>query len=225
MLEKLTPKQEKAFSYIRDHREKKGNSPTLREICRFMGYKSVGSAQDIVAVLRKKGYLETPKKQIARSFQPTLRGRFHGKLSQNRFKNPTKEEGIVSIPCLGSVPAGNPLEAIEHNDDVLCLSTNQFGNSKSIPSNLYALKAQGTSMINAGIQDGDWLVFASQKNADPGNIVVARFHNGEATIKRLLADRENGWFLKPENPEFSLIYAKDRPFEVVGKLLALQRIY
>ncbi|MCI5127422.1 MAG: hypothetical protein D3907_02730 [Candidatus Electrothrix sp. AUS3] len=77
-------------------------------------------------------------------------------------------------------------------------------------------------MIEAGIYDGDWLVVHSQKEASEGDIVVARFGEN-STVKRLMKSSE-GWYLKPENKALSNIYAsEDEPFEIVGKVVALQR--
>jgi repressor LexA len=87
---------------------------------------------------------------------------------------------------------------------------------------LFALKAKGESMVGAGILDGDWLVVASQQTAPANSIVVARLE-GEATVKRLMKDRSRGWYLKPENPAFKPVYAEDRQFEIIGRVVALQR--
>ena len=77
-------------------------------------------------------------------------------------------------------------------------------------------------MIGAGILDGDWLVVSSQQTAPANSIVVARLE-GEATVKRLMKDRSRGWFLKPENTAFKPVYAEDRSFEIIGRVIALQR--
>jgi repressor LexA len=78
-------------------------------------------------------------------------------------------------------------------------------------------------MIDAGIVSGDWLVVKSQNEADHGTIVVARV-DGEATVKRLMKD-ERGWFLKAENLSFSPIRPRaGQSFEIIGAVLALQRV-
>ena len=66
-MQKLTSIQKTALDYIRQRIDRSGAPPTLREICEYMGYSAVGSAQDLVAALRKKGYLSHPDKQAARS--------------------------------------------------------------------------------------------------------------------------------------------------------------
>ena len=217
-MESLTSKQEKVLVYIRDAAEKRGVSPTLREICEFMGYSSIGSAQDVVAALRKKGFLQNHGAQKARNLLVTAEGAAYGRPDEDL----RSDDHSLAIPCLGKVPAGHPMEAIEERVGVLRVGYSFVGGDRRLKGRkLYALQAEGESMIDAGILDGDWLVVRSQKEAERGDIVVARV-DGDATVKRLDRDSD-GWFLKPENPEFSPIYAKDLEFEIMGKVIALQR--
>jgi repressor LexA len=87
------------------------------------------------------------------------------------------------------------------------------------PGDLFALAASGESMTGAGILDGDWLIIESTSSAEVGDIVIARL-DGDATVKRLGKKRGN-WVLKPENPSYSVV---TDPFEVIGKVVALQRV-
>jgi repressor LexA len=217
-MDKLTPTQLKALTYIRAAMDSTGSAPTLREICQYMGYSAVGSAQDLILALRRKGFLEEPSKQAARAIVPTVAAR--DMLSDD--DQDEEDPFTLALPCLGAVPAGNPVEAIEDRIGTLRISKSML--SKPVPAreSLFALKAKGESMIGAGILDGDWLVVASQPTAPSSAIVVARLE-GEATVKRLMKDRARGWYLKPENPGFKPVYAEDRPFEVIGRVVALQR--
>lgn len=218
LMDKLTPTQLKALAFIRSAVESTGNAPTLREVCQFMGYSAVGSAQDLISALRRKGYLEEPSKQSARSIVPTVAGRDIVPATDREDEDPF----TITLPCLGAVPAGNPIEAIEDRIGTLRMSTSMLPKPMPARSSLFALKAKGDSMIGAGILDGDWLVVASQQTASSNSIVVARLE-GEATVKRLVKDRTRGWFLKPENPAFKPVYAEDRSFEIIGRVVALQR--
>jgi repressor LexA len=218
-MEKLTPIQKKALEFIGTSAEEAGRAPTVRELCAYMGYKAIGSAQDIISALRKKGFLQSPEKRTARALSLTEKAK--------QFFVPQKVyddfSDIYSVPCLGSVPAGNPLEAIEERVGTIQISKSAFPHPKPQLKQLFAVKANGLSMIEAGICSGDWLVVKAQKQADHGNIIVARV-DGDVTCKRLMKDKK-GWFLKPENPDFHSIYAKDTPFEIVGRVLALQRTF
>ncbi len=214
-MEKLTTTQSKALAFIRAATHKNGVPPSLRELCEHMGYSAVGSAQDLVNALRRKGYLESPDKQSARNLTVT----------REALRDPALEstpETLV-VPCLGAVPAGNPLEAVEERVGTLRMSTSMFGKNIPSPRELFALRASGSSMIEAGILDGDWLVVRGCKNAPAGTIVVARTDSGDATVKRLMRDKSRGWYLKPENSSFKPIYAVEKPFEVIGQVVALQR--
>lgn len=212
----LTPTQSKALEYIRASIERSGVAPTLREICSFMGYKAVGSAQDLINALRKKGFLEESEKQSHRTLMLSRAARQTAR---------TPDEGDLNtyvIPCLGAVPAGNPVEAVEDHIGTLRMSISMLPKPHPDPSELFAVRARGDSMVNAGIIEGDWLVVRTQKEAPKESIVVARL-DGDVTVKRLCHDKKVGWYLQPENPRYEPMYASDNPFEIVGQVLALQR--
>lgn len=220
-MDKLTDRQLEAFQYIRHHTETHGFAPSLREICEHMGYRAVGSAQDVIASLRRKGYLQTHEQQKARSLSLTKQAKmqYEGKSSWS----PMLDEDTVAVPKIGSVPAGKPVEAISYDtDETLKVSLSLLPRPTPKTENLFALQARGLSMVNAGILDGDWLIVKSQNEAPPWSIVVALV-NEEATVKRLGRDPEKGWCLIPENPTFSKIYASDSPFKIIGRVIALQR--
>ena len=215
---KLTETQGKALVFIRGVSESKGTTPTLRELCDYMGYKSIGSAQDVVAALRRKGYLKATDTRKARSLMVTREGKSYGRPEEDLMH----DTNTLAVPCLGKVPAGHPLEAIEERVGVLRVSYDLLGTDRRAKGKtLYALQADGESMVGAGILDGDWLVVRAQLEAEKDDVVVAMIGE-EATVKRLKKDRK-GWYLKPENPLFENTYAKDRPFKILGKVVALQR--
>ena len=182
-----------------------------------MGYRAIGSAQDIVAALRKKKYLVTPKNQSARSLSLT-------NAANKLFHKPTLTElaNLYQVPCLGSVPAGNPVEAVEEHVGTLTISPEIMKKHHRKPRQLFALQASGWSMKNAAINDGDWLIVKQSKDAQNGQIVVARLEE-EATVKRLAHHKTRGYYLKPENDDFDPIYGDKQPFEIIGTVVALQR--
>ena len=214
----VTKKQEKALEYIHSFSLREGMTPTLRELQSAMGYSAIGSAQDIVSKLRRKGLIEPMgTRQRARSLRITPMGMQlldHEKASPFGFET-------ISIPCLGSVPAGNPLEAVEERVGCVQLGLENFRMKRPNVEKLFAVRAIGLSMIGAGILDGDWLVVESCSDVAPKSIVVARFDD-EATVKRLMLD-DFGWYLQPENPDFKIVRASDRPFELLGRVIAIQR--
>ena len=215
---KLTPTQDKALKFIHKTTIKRGSPPTLRELCDFMGYSAIGSAQDVVSALRKKNYLTQPKQQTARSLSLT-------NAANKLFFKPslTDLSNLYTVPCLGSVPAGNPVEALEDHTGSLTLSPDMLKRHHRKPKQLFALKAKGWSMKDAAISDGDWLIVRQSKNIEKGRIVVARLED-DSTVKRLMHDKKRGYYLKPENEDFDNIYGDTNPFEVIGEVVALQRM-
>ncbi len=218
-MQKLTSRQTKAFDFIRSHSDEHGYAPTLRELCEYMGYKAVGSAQDVIASLRKKGYIITPNKQTARSLALTDRSKEYFNVQlEHQWDN------SLLVPRLGSVPAGTPIESVEDFSGAIRISSNMLPRwAANNPEKLFALQAKGASMIYAGILDGDWLIVSQQNDAPSGTIIVAD-SQGSSTVKRLMHDEENGWYLKPENPAFQNLYAKDEAFTILGRVVALQRM-
>ncbi len=218
MMEKLTPPQFRALEFIRTCIDSQRAPPTLRELCEYMQFSAIGSAQDLVSALRRKGFLMVPEQQSARALQLSDKAieLFYGR------EGDELADEVFSIFCLGSVPAGNPLEAVEERVGVLSFSASLLPKPKPRKGQLFGLRAQGESMIGAGICDGDWLIVKSQRESSPGKIVVATIE-GEATVKRLMRDTRRGWYLKPENERFQPVHGDESPFVIVGEVLALQR--
>jgi repressor LexA len=214
----LTDAQQRGLAFIQERLDLRGIAPTLREMCAHMGFKAIGSAQDLIAALRKKGFLETPDQQSARALVLTAKAR-----AAQGDVTPTIDDGAWLIPCLGMVPAGNPLEAVESRIGTITVSPGLFATPRPRPELLFALRAKGLSMRDAGILDGDWLIVKSQQEARVGEIVVARLDD-DATVKRLMKDPSRGYFLQPENIDFKPIFGDESPFQLVGRVVALQRL-
>ena len=208
----LTQAQFRALRCFRNFLEERGSSPTLRELAQEMNYTAVGSAQDVVKALQRKGFLSIPDKQASRSLRLTEKaGSLLGVAK-------SVASDLFEIPQLGKVPAGNPVLAIEDRVGMLLISKNILPKGKK-RGNFFALAESGESMTGAGILDGDWLIIESTSSAEVGDIVIARL-GGDATVKRLGKQKGN-WVLKPENVNYSLI---TDPFEVIGRVVALQRV-
>lgn len=238
-LEKLTPTQEKALRYIEYSVHREGLAPTLREICEYMGYSAVGSAQDLVRALKRKGYLKSFERRAARSLIPSSMpvkpfellesGLTVDGFSSKEAKRHTDCVSIgeafaetIYLPILGQVPAGIPIEAHENHLGQFPLSLSLLPQPTPKVDELFVLKATGDSMIGAGILEGDWLVVKKSKTPEHGAIVVARV-DGAVTVKRLVNDRKLSWCLQPENPQYQTLVGKEQPFELVGHVVALQR--
>ncbi len=193
----LSPTQWKVLQYLKERVYSSGSMPTLREICKKMGWSAVGSAQDVIQALIEKGFVRK---------------------SPNRARGLElkDQEDFRAIPILGSAPAGRPVEAIEnHLGDVALPSF--------IRGPVFALRVRGDSMKDADIQDGDLVIVKQSETAEDGEIVVAVL-NQEVTIKRLEKKRNQLW-LKPENKKYSPMLIEDSEFRVLGKVIGLHRYF
>ena len=196
---RTSDKQTAILEFIRSEIEQKGYPPSVREICSAVGLKSTSSVHAHLTQLEKKGLLRRdPTKPRAMEV-------LDGPVSRGR-----------SVPLVGRVTAGLPILATENIEDYLGLPQSLQGRG-----DLFALRVQGESMIEAGIEDGDIVVLRRQETAENGEIVVAMIDD-EATLKRIYY--EDGHVrLQPENAAMEPIYADE--VVILGRLLALFRQY
>lgn len=208
----LTDLQGKVVAYILECLDKTGMPPTLREIAAHFEWKAVGSAQDVVTVLRKKGFLQPPVPGKSRQLVPTQEalswwtaqgGQF---ASTSSFKSPaltiSNQENTVAplgssyirrntadaeaLNCL-FVPVVGLVQAGEPNEAIEhATQTVPFMNvqRKSSASKLFAVTVEGYSMMNVGFLPGDYLLIESTVTARNGDIVVAAVGDHEVTVKR-----------------------------------------
>lgn len=194
---RTSEKQLAILDYIRQEIEQKGYPPSVREICVAVGLKSTSSVHAHLTQLEKKGLLRRD------STKPRAMEVLDGGVSRGR-----------SVPLVGRVTAGMPILATENIEDYLVLPQSLSGRG-----DLFALRVQGESMIEAGIMDGDIIVLRQQENADNGDIVVAMIED-EATVKRIYYE-DRRVRLQPENSSMEPIYADH--VQVLGRLIALFR--
>ena len=127
-----------------------------------------------------------------------------------------KNESIISVPLLGKITAGNPIEAIEMPDEYFDLPINLINNKKEV----FTLKVSGESMINVGIYDKDIIIVERKQEAKNGDIVVAMTDENEVTVKTFY--KENGHFrLQPENDTMDPIILNN--VTILGKVIGLYR--
>ncbi len=181
---RLTPKQLRILTLIRDCQRKNGYSPTMQELADVLGVTKV-TVFEHVAGLEKKGLLQRSRHR-ARSLELTSRVEF-----------PDQARGTLQL--VGHIAAGAPIEAIENPEtiDLEDLFTTRSGT--------YVLKVRGQSMIDEQIRDGDLVVIERRETARDGETVVALLDNGEATLKKFY--REKGRIrLQPANADYAPIY-------------------
>ena len=190
----LTAQQIKVFDVIKESLQSNGYPPTRAEIAKILDFKSVNAAESHIKALVKKGVIEK------------VPGSSRGiKLV----------EEISGIPLIGSVAAGSPIMAFENVEKTI--HSNPL--NKSVD---FFLRVQGESMIDAGILDNDLVGVRKTRNAENGEIVVARLQD-EVTLKRFKKD-SSGIRLVAENKSFSDIEVdKSSDFSIEGKAVGIIR--
>lgn len=193
----LTPKQNQILEYIKKCLKKNKYSPSLEEIGKH--FKLVKSTvHEHVEALKEKGYLNKTDYQ-ARTIELPKR----------------KISDLVEISLLGTIAAGQPIEAIEIPEKIK-VAKSQLAKS----GEHFALKVQGNSMIEDGIFDGDTVVIKKQSTADNGETVVALLDNNEVTLKKIYKEK-NGFRLQPANSSLKSIFVKG--LEIQGKVVSVIR--
>ena len=186
----------KVMDYIRKFSEENGYTPSVREIGFQCNIKSTATVHSYIQKLQDRGYLNK---------------------TDNKKRAVTIGKGSgVNVPLLGTVTAGQPIFAYENYEDYYSFPATEFKGEE-----LFMLRVQGTSMIDAGIKDGDKIVVRRQPTAENGEIVVALVDDS-STVKRFYR-KNNQIILHPENEAFSDMIFSDGEVSILGKVVGLIR--
>ena len=196
----LTKQQTRIYSYLETYLRRKGRPPSYQEIQDYFGFRSLNSVVKHLKQLERKGYLESPWGNQKRAFRLL----------------PLRTTA-ATIPFLGRVAAGAPIEAIDIPEAI------EVPESLLAGGNNFALQVQGESMIDEGIRDGDVLIIRKQDHADNGQTVVAQIE-GEATIKKFY-QRDGRVELRPANEELKPLVVPAEKVEIIGVVVGLVRHY
>lgn len=217
--DKLTKIQAKALNFIKWSSANSGTAPTLRELCSHMGYSAIGSAQDLVAALRKKGFLHTPTRQAARSLILT-----HKAIALYEDDRQCSESTLV-VNCLSRAPLGGRLSL--SGPDILCtmrMSVAMFQRPYPLPERLFGIQVSDDRMATAGIVKGDWAMFEMPSSTElPFGDVVVICSDDQDMVGRLLQDGE-GAYLCYGGDRQSCTRLQEGRYELAGRMIALQRI-
>ncbi len=214
----LTKKQRVVLEAIAKAIDEKGYVPAVREICASIGLSSPSTVQVHLNSLEERGFIHRDA-QKSRSITITQKGRDElGLGAEDPVPASTSDDyNVITIPLVGQVAAGVPILAEENIEDMITLPVDIVGDSAS-----FLLSVHGESMIEAGINDGDYLVVREQSVANNGDIVVALIEDG-ATVKRYFREADH-IRLQPENSSMEPIITRD--CAIVGKVVALfRRVY
>ena len=166
----LNDKEQKVLEYIKEQIKDTGYPPSVREICAALGFKSTSSAHQYIWRLAEKGYIDK------------------GDLKTRAIKV-VGTESTISVPIVGKVAAGEPILATENIEDYMTIGESFFSKD-ALHNDNFILKVQGESMIEAGINNGDYIIVSKQSTARNGEIVVAMIE-GEATVKTFYKEKDH----------------------------------
>ncbi len=224
----LTKKQKELLNYIQKFQSKNGVTPSYEEMKSALNLKSKSGIHRLILALEERGFVKRLAHK-ARALEVIKDGISHIKVSEkiknnlvvgNFINNPNEDNHKLStLPLLGKIAAGTPIEAIQQNDTSVDVPKEMMPIGES-----YALTVEGDSMINEGIHNGDTVLIKKTNIADNGEIVVALIDDNEATLKRI---RRKGQSIALEsaNPIYETRILSAHRVKIQGKLIGLLRKY
>lgn len=199
MYQDLTRQEEEVLEFIKKQINMTGFPPSVREICAALGFKSTSSAHQYIWRLADKGYID--KMNL-----------------KTRAIKITGSEPTISVPIVGKVAAGEPILATQNIEDYFAIGESFFSRN-ALQNDNFILKVQGESMIQVGINDGDFIIVSKQSTAKNGEIVVAMI-DGNATVKTFYKEKDH-IRLQPENDELAPIIVNN--CTILGIAIGLYR--
>ena len=233
----LTLNEKKILEFIEAFMKKNGVSPTFQEIKNSFGFASYNSVQRYLKQLQTKGYVSMPggnQKRAITLLQPSTAlksslAHVYALKQPTAVSTPTKapavdkpQRELLSLPLLGRVAAGRPLEAYSH-DEAVEVPPDMVRQ----PQRSYTLQVSGNSMIEDGIFDGDILIVQEQKTARNGEIAICVVNN-EATVKRFYLHQSADFArpqveLRPSNSEMESMWHTPESVQIRGIVVGLLR--
>ncbi|MEK0436102.1 MAG: transcriptional repressor LexA [Proteobacteria bacterium] len=222
----LTKKQKNLLIFINEKLKRTGISPSYDEMRMSLNLKSKSGIHRLISALEERGFIKRlPHKARAleviklpeNAGAQDLYNNFSPKIIKGGLDLNKIDDEEVFVPVLGKIAAGAPIEALENQTESLPLSKNFLGSNE-----YFALKVEGDSMIDAGINTGDYVIIKKTNIAESGKIVVALIDDHEATLKRM---RKKGpsIALESANPAYETkIYNTER-VKIQGVLASLYR--
>jgi repressor LexA len=210
----LTKRQAQTLDFIRQSIEERGYPPTLREIGESMGIRSTNGVNDHLRALERKGYLS----------REDMKSRALRLVSRETEPPPASvgspgDENMLDVQVLGRVAAGLPLLAEENVIDTVRIDRMLVRGGRDV----FGLRVQGDSMINAGILNGDYIFVRKQASAEPGEIVVALIGD-EATVKYYHPEKDYVRF-QPANDQMAPILVRASDFRATMLLGVVVGVY
>ena len=203
----LSERQRRILDFIARFQQRHSYPPTIREIGQDASISSTSVVDYNLRLLERLGYLRRDP-DVSRGIELTA-------------APPSRNYGSITVPIMGKIAAGEPIEALQGHLEELELS------ARICEEGCYALQVKGRSMIEDLIDDGDLVVVRPQESADDGDIVVALLTDGptsegRVTLKRLYREKDR-IRLQPANSTMEPIYVAHTELRVQGKVVAVIR--
>ena len=237
----LTRKQHELLLFIHERLKESGIPPSFDEMKEALDLASKSGIHRLITALEERGFIRrlpnraralevlrlpdsiAPGLAQPRKFSPSViegsLGRRPEPQRQPMASNDDDAGAAVSIPVMGRIAAGVPIDAIQHKTHSISVPPDMISGGEH-----YALEVKGDSMVDAGIFDGDTVIIRNASTANPGDIVVALVDDEEATLKRFRR-RGASIALEAANPAYETrIFGPDR-IKVQGRLVGLIRKY
>ena len=198
----LTKRQREILTYLSNYSEEHGYAPSFEEIASQFNYNSLATVHEHLTNLERKGY-------IKRAYNES---RGIELVPSEIFPR------AASLPLLGTVAAGMPIEAIQMPETI------------GVPEDLvrragnhFVLRVRGNSMIDEQIRDGDFVIVNEKQTADNGEMVIALIDGTSATVKKFYRERDGRIRLQPANETMNPIYVHENDISIQGIVVGVLR--
>ena len=205
----LTKKQKELFDYLKEYMSNNQISPSFEEMKEAVNLKSKSGIHRLISSLEERGFIKRLKHK-ARAME----------IIDKNSNNVNNFSDVISIPLIGTIAAGEAIEAIEQSSDFISIPSSMT----SPNSKYFGLKVKGLSMINKGIFDGDIAVIRKTNNVENGKIAAVLTNENEVTLKTIKFDKDKV-ILIPANESYQKTEYKIGEIQVQGTLSGIIRKY
>ena len=200
----LTKRQKEILDYLQGYLEENGYAPSFEEIAQRFSYSSLATVHEHLENLKQKGYIRKDY-NASRSIELVPAG---------------VHISAVELPLLGSVAAGQPIEAVV-DQETIAVPEDFLGRG----GRHYVLRVKGDSMIDEQIRDGDYIIVNSRQTAQNGEMVVALIEGDSATVKKFYRERDGRVRLQPANATMHPMFFGGSDVTVQGIVIGVIRRY
>jgi len=210
----LTKKQKELFDYLSNYIAKNSISPSFEEMKNAVNLKSKSGIHRLITSLEQRGFIKRLKHK-ARAMEIT-------KTLTNNFNNINQDKKLnsIEIPLLGSIAAGDPMEAIENPNEFVTVPSTFL----SPHNQFFGLKVNGLSMIDKGICDGDIAIIKKTNSVLNGKIAAVLTRDNEITLK-IIKIKNNTIHLIPANKSYTEKVLNVNEVQIQGALTGIIRKY